>query len=541
VRANFNTYLFNPVFWHIWDALHNPNIRKIMVRGGSSASKTFSCCDALQLHQLEALRNVFALRKHRIHVETTIKKSFEVSNKRLLGLEGYFNNMDGEIRVATGAITMYSGMDDSEKVKGIESYDIVYMNELNQFEPGEWDEVNRRLRGRPNQKILADWNPIISTHWINSEILVDSEGWIDLPLDLPEYEAEGAFTKLTDKYSFKKINAAGDTLWINVTYRDNFWIVGHPGNTIPAIPGQVAYQDADPSKPITLKEGMFVAPDGNLYGFIDIHTLANFEKMKLKKPNDYRIYGMGQDGLIRTGGEAWKCYSEERHVRDLQLDINEIIHLSLDKNVVPYITVAAWQVIPLRDKGITEIRQVHEIPCRSPENTAFRAAIATGKWLDRIGYKGTLFVYGDFTATARSTEDDEGRSFFDKYIGTLEKMGFRVVSKVERPNPAVAMSIDFVNDVYDELIGEYRIVIDTLCSVSREDYALVKQDPKTGALLKELVEDPINKTPSGKPVKYQKYGHYSDQKRYFIIAILFALFLEYKKGSRTPRILSVPE
>lgn len=500
-----------------------------MVRGGSSAGKTYSICDALNLLQLQAVRNVFALRKHRIHVEGTIKQSFEASINRLKGLEHFYNAMDGEIRVETGARTLYSGMDDSEKVKGLESFSIILMNELNQFEANEYSEIERRLRGKPNLKIVADWNPILKTHWINKEILPESEGWIDLPLDLPEYEeAHGAFTKLTEGYAFKKINAAGDTLWINVTYRDNFWIVGHPANTVPAVAGAPCYRNADENEPVVLIEDMFVAPDGNLYGYYDTATIANFEKMKLKKPNDYRIYGMGHDGLMRTGGEAWRQYDEEIHVRDLVPDINEAIHITLDKNVVPYVTVAFWQVVG------NELRQIAEIDARSPDNTAFRAALRAGKYLDRIKYRGPIFIYGDPSAQARSTEDDDGRSFFDKFIGTIEKMNFRVINRVQRAAPAVALSIDFINDIYDGLIGNWKILIDTLCLVSREDYSMSKQG-KDGKIDKKPVKDPITLQ------SYQLYGHFSDAKRYFMISLLYDLYLEYKKSSRTPRIISVPE
>jgi phage terminase large subunit len=540
MKATFNAWLFNPVFWHIWDALNNPRIRRILVRGGSSAGKTSGICDSLNIHQLQAVTNVLALRKHRVHVETTIKQSFEGSVDRLRGLDRFYEKMDGEIRVATGARTFYAGMDDPEKVKGLESFDIVLANELNQFEPAEWHEINRRLRGRPNQKIIADWNPIIKTHWINTEILDESEGWIDLPLDLPELEAQyGAITGLCPGYAFKKINAAGDTLWINVTYRDNFWINGHPVNNVPAKPGRPIFRDSDHNKPVEHSSGMLVAPDGNLYGFVDKHTLAEFETMKKRRPNDYRIYGMGQDGLIRTGGEAWKRYQEEKHVRDLVPDLGEVIHLSVDNNLVPYVTVSFWQVIeipgPDNTIGINELRQIAEVASRPPENTSFRAALATDKKLRQMNFTGLLFVHGDPSGRAGSTIDDDGRSFFDKFIGTLERLGWKVINKVARSAPAVAMSIEFINDVYDELVDNWRIVVDTNCPVSREDYSLVKEDPKNGKLLKEKVEDKV----TGQ--RYEKYGHFSDAKRYFIINILEQVFNHYKNRTRPPRVMAVPE
>src|SRR4051812_14887625 len=102
MRATFNSYHFNPVFWHVLKYYRNPKIRYIYVRGGSSAGKTFSICDVINTDQLTRVRNVFALRKQRVHVETTIKKSYEESINRLeaLGMTGYYNKMDGEIRVA---------------------------------------------------------------------------------------------------------------------------------------------------------------------------------------------------------------------------------------------------------------------------------------------------------------------------------------------------------------------------------------------------------------------------------------------------------
>lgn len=520
VTAVFNAYLFNPVFWHIWDALHNPKIRKILVRGGSAGGKTAGLCDAINLNQLEEIRNCLAIRKHRVHVDTTIKESFEASVDRMEGLEGYFQRMEGELRVATGSLTTYAGMDDPEKVKGLEGYDLVLMNELNQFAVEEWNEVNRRLRGRPNQKILADWNPIIKTHWINEEILGEGEGWTDMPLSLPEYEIPvdqggvGAFTTLTEGYAFKRINAAGDTLWINVTYRDNFWIVGHPGLTH------------------ELGDGTRVAPDGRLYGFVDVHTLANFATMKLKRPNDYRIYGMGEDGLIRTGNELWTSFEEARDSRDLEREPDNLVWISADNNVMPYVTISIWQVVECDEW--TEIRQIAEVAAKPPHNKALKATLELDKVLQKIGYKGKIVVCGDPSGKARTTVDDNGRSFFDKIISTLERLGYPVINKVQKSPPQVLLSQDFINDIYDGLIEGWRIVIGTNCRTALEDYNVAKQGPD-GKLLKEYKTDPITLK------RYEVYGHFSDTKRYVVTTILQAIFATYKKSSRGARITSVSD
>lgn len=541
MRVTFNPFLFNPVFWHIWEALHDPRIRKILVRGGSSASKTFSFCDSINILQLESLVNVFALRKHRVHVDTTIKPSFESSINRLEGLQKYYDPKDGEIRVATGARTVYSGLDDPEKVKGLESFDFVYINELNQFFVDEWDEINRRLRGRPGQKILADWNPILNTHWINEEILNEAEGWTDLPLSLPDYDRDfGAFTALDPEHSFKRINAALDTIWINTTYRDNFWIIGHPANTAKAKAGQIAYKDGNDFKPVELRKGDPVSPDGNVYGFIDKHTLSNFEKMRLKKPNDYRIYGLGQDGIIKTGAEFWKQFDQEKHVKPTppkyqHINPEEPIHLSADKNLRPYVTSSLWQV----SQTELTISQVAEIKGEPPKNTAFKTAMSIADFLDRIEFKSVLFIYGDPSAQAGSTEDDEGRSFFDKYIGTLEARGYKVINRIQRSAPSIATSASFINDLYegDLLPEQWKIFIFDCCKTSIEDYSLVKEAPD-GSMVKDKVLDP---TDPDKKRKIEKYGHFSDAKRYFLVSLLFDLYTKYKQRKRTPRVMSVKE
>lgn len=533
MRATFNAYLFNPVFWYVRRYLADPRIRTILVRGGSSAGKTYSICDAFNIMQLSQVKNVFALRKHRVHVETTIKKSFETSIGRLEGLSHFYTCMDGEIRIGTGALTTYAGMDDSEKVKGLESYDIAYCNELNQFESGEWDELNRRMRGRPGQQLVADWNPILSTHWINKEIL-EPDDWTDLPTVLPEEEELfGAFTRL-DEHSFVRINAAGDTVWINVTYRDNFWIVGHPGNTEAGEPGALAYRDGSRSKPVTLEPGMFVATDGNLYGFEDKHTVANFEKMRLKKPNDYRIYGLGQDGLMRTGGEFWPSFDQDVHVRPLAYDPAYPLHVSVDNNRNPYITISIWQVVKM------QIRQIAEIPAKAPHNTASKAALLLDKWLTNTGTPFAINIYGDPSANTKTTEDDEGRSFFEKFIGTLDACKWKLINRVGRAAPGVALSGEFINDIYEgevDLLKPWKILINIACPTSVEDYSLVKKEPN-GSMSKEKVPDP---TDPEKKRKIEKYGHFSDAKRYFITTLLSDLYLKYKNRNRTPRAMSATE
>jgi hypothetical protein len=186
--------------------------------------------------------------------------------------------------------------------------------------------------------------------------------------------------------------------------------------------------------------------------------------------------------------------------------------------VNPYIAIQAWQVWP--EKKL--IRQIHELPCKHPANTASKAAVQVGKWLESIGYSDLVFIYGDPSANAKSTQDDEGRSFFDKFIGKLQEGHFKLINRVQKSAPEVSRSGEFVNEIYESNYHGWKIEINVNCRVSIEDYIMAKEDA-AGNLLKKRTTDSETK------VSFERYGHFSDDKRYFITTILSTEFNQFKQ------------
>jgi len=461
--------------------LRDPKIRYIYIEGGSSAGKTGEVCNALLIDQLGHCYSTMVFRRFHVHIKDSVYSSFKLAMNRLeLGKlykpqEDLFKSLVNDARVR------FRGLDDEENVKGIEDFNVVYNNEWNQFTENQWDQQRKRLRGRPNQKFICDWNPVSAKLWLYENWL-DKDEWIDLPLTVP---APTKYSSLNPDFAFKRINRKGDSVWMKVTYRDNFWVVGHPSG-----------------------KG----------GYVDVHTLEDFERDRINKPNLYRVYANGERGIMRTGGEFWKQFDEMKHVRPLKVE-QGALHISLDENVNPYVTVGVWQfasVIAGR-----EVRQVHEIPCRTPDNNAPKAAGQLIKWLSSIGYDDILFIYGDPSARRKSTVDENSSSFYDKFIEVLTKAGFKVVNRVAKSAPEVALSGAFINDIYEGLIPGYTIVIGDHCKISIDDYCTVQED-KDGTMLKVKEKDKQT------GVTYEPHGHYSDQKRYFIIKVLETEFNQYK-------------
>lgn len=479
----FNPRLFNPLHWHLMPLLRNPKIRFIFIEGGSSASKTAEICSSLLIDQLEHNYSSIVFRRFHVHIKDSVYNSFKLASRRIGFTDQKLWTFQQDLIRASGnkAVVRFKGLDDEENIKGIEDYDIVYNNEWSQFLETHWSQQRKRLRGRPNQKFICDWNPISSQLWIYKEWL-DLDEWIDLPLNMPGSPTQ--YNKLDPEHSFKRINKIGNAVWIKVTYRDNYWIVGHPTG-----------------------EG----------GFKDEETLRDFEWDRLHKPNLYRIYANGERGILRTGGEFWKQFDETKHVGPLKPEKDTTIHVSLDENVNPYVTIGIWQYISA-DK---QIRQVDELPCKSPDNNAPKAAKKLAEWLKRMEYKDVVFVYGDPSASRKSTVDENSSSFYDKFNEVLKKEGFKVVSRVAKSAPEVALSAAFINDIYENNLYDYSIMISDKCKVSIDDYATVKED-KDGRMLKPKVKDPESK------VTYEPVGHFSDQKRYFITRLLEQDFTRYK-------------
>jgi len=492
MQFQFHPYLFNPLYWILKWAIHQENIRYIKIYGGSSAAKTYTITQVLTYEAVTKGSSSMVLRKFGVDIEDSVYADFKEVGQLLKynEVETFIKRL---IRVDNGAIIRFRGLDESEKLKGLKGFRYLYYNELSLFDEADFDQGRKRLRGMKGQKIISDWNPIIQTHWIKTNI-IDKDTWTNVELTKEMIGAPTKYCMLDPEHSFVKINSTGNTLLIKTTYKDNYWVVGHPSG-----------------------KG----------GFHDKHVIADFESDKIKKPNDYRIYGLGEWGLIRTGSEFWKSFDESLHTRPLPPYQQGTIHVSLDNNVHPYVTVSIWQI----DAQKKIIQQIHELPCESPDNTAKKAAIKFVAWLNKVNCQDMVYIYGDPSANARSTVDDDGRSFFDKFRAHLKESGIKYIDRVQKSAPEVAMSGSFINDIY---AGEFdwTITINTSCRYSIDDYCMTKEDQE-GKVLKKREQD---KTAG---ISYEKYGHFTDAKRYFITTVLKSEFEAYKSRHKKRRMVEV--
>jgi len=472
LNISLNPKLFNNIYWHLEEAFDDLNIRYIWCYGGSSASKTYSVVQLIVKKMLSLSKeNTLVLRKFHVDIKDSIYSDF----KTIIGdwglTEYFLIQTDFILCKLTGSFVRFRGLDDSEKVKGITGFRRVILEEISQFDEQDLKQIKKRLRGRAGQQIIGIFNPISEEHWIKTNVF-DQEVLTEIPTE----DMEG-----------KWINENGNTVIMQTNYLYNVFIVGR------------------------WKDGKQVG------GFIDQHVIEDFEKDKLTDNAYYQVYGLGNWGKIRTGGEFWKDFDVNRHLTNIGYDPELPIFMSWDENVNPYLTCLLWQ-IPTIDKKKTAI-QIDEICLPDPKN---RRHHVCNEFMARYPLVKGLYVGGDRTSMKEDTAKEKGENFFTDILKYLH--GYRPTLRIQSSNPSVVQSAGFINSCFAGRV-DIPILINEKCRKSIYDYQYALED-SDGTLKKSHKTNKLTK------VTYEEFGHASDAMRYFMTVAFANDYNIYLRGAR---------
>ena len=461
----FEEEVFNEIYHELSEAWLNDLIRFIFIYGGSSSSKTYSICQRIVLYMLEGSNNnTYVFKLISAKIDETIFATFKKIILEDWDMSEYFIIQKHYIECKlTGSYTSFSGLDDADKVKGLEGYKKIFVDELDQVAFAAWKQLKKRLRGQKGQQIIAAFNPVSEMSYIKTEIF-DKETFTELESNAGD---------------LKQINEKGNTLLIRTNYKYNIWIVG----------------------------------DGKGGGFVDQHTIDDFEADRLTDINYYNIYALGHWGKLRTGGEFLKQFKTEKHVSNYPYEENLPIHITFDENVLPYLTCNVFQL----SNGF--LRQIDEIMLKDPLNTLKDTC---EEFMKRYGSnRQGLFVYGDATSKKQDTKLQKGQNFYLLIKGYLSKN--KPIFRVPKSNPSVIMSRNFTNDLLAGLIDGVEIGFDSKCRNSINDYQYCTEDEE-GKVNKKVIRDKI----TGQ--SYQAYGHCVDCLRYLLTAMFLDKYKRFMKG-----------
>lgn len=488
----------NPLGFYLMWLMQDKRIRNIILFGGSSSGKTYSMAQTILIFTIWEGTNTLVMRKVGASIRDTVYQDFKTAAEQL-GITGLFKFSDGNRTItclANEARIVFKGLDDAEKIKGLSSFKRVVLDEWSEFDEADYKQIRLRLRGMEGQQIICTFNPIKETHWIKRKVF-DTQKWHDIPMavELDGRMIPGELTKVKSikmneprvmmhKRTGEMIEHPSDTVVIQTTYLNNFWVVGSPDGT---------------------------------YGYYDDQCIATFEFDREHDPDYYNVYALGEWGVIRSGSEFFGSFNRGKHTGKVEYNPDLPVHICVDSNVLPYISITYWQVEI--DEERHSVRQIGETCAESPNNTVRKAAKLVAKRLHEIGVDKVI-LHGDASTRAANNIDDEKRSFHDLFIDTLQKEGIEVEDKVSSRNPSVPMSGEFINAILDNILPGLEIIIDEECDVSTEDYMSVQKDVN-GAILKTKVKNKITMQ------TYEEHGHLSDTFRYIIVDLLNEQFLAF--------------
>lgn len=495
--------LFSPNAFWLWRYTLDQSVRFIVLYGGSSSGKSFSVAQFFAILAYYEECSMLVMRKVGASIEKTIYADFKAAINGIDGLAECCRFKQNSIVFNNGGKIDFSGLDDPEKIKGISQYKRVFLDELSEYDESDFKQIRLRLRGMEGQQIVSAFNPISEEHWIKKHWF-DREQWHEIPMSLtvggemlpPELCAVKSVRMNSEKLILNPNTGeydrhAPDTIVIQSTYLNNFWVVG--------------------------------SPDGK-YGYYDYQAIANFENDRINDPDYYQVYALGEWGHIRTGAEFFPSFNRGVVCGKFPFNPELPIHISMDSNVLPYVTATFFQK-EYKPDDVQQVTQFDELPIESPNNSARKAAKVIAAKLREYHYDGKVYLHGDASGKAANTIDEQNRSFFDLVIDELEHEGFEVEDCIGNKNPSVATTGEFINAVWDGRVDKVTIRIDNDCTTSIDDYQAVQKD-ENGAIAKIKVTNPVTKQ------KYEAHGHVSDTLRYAVHDLLRAQYTEFSMGRK---------
>ena len=242
--------------------------------------------------------------------------------------------------------------------------------------------------------------------------------------------------------------------------------------------------------------------------------------------NLYRVYVLGEWGLISTGDAFYKNFSPAVHVKELRYDPALPLGMAWDFNTQPYCACLLFQI--KKEQFFPDSFEViDEITLKSPKNTI---SDTCNEFKKRYSPVAGLNIYGDASGMNNDTKHEKGFNCFS--VIEKELAEFKPVLRVPTKNPPVMMRGLFINNI----LGNPKhiiISIDKKCKNLINDLAYLKED-SDGTKSKTMTKDKET------GASYQKYGHCSDAMDYGLCYVFDSKFEDYQRGDAPARPLFGP-
>ena len=282
--------------------------------------------------------------------------------------------------------------------------------------------------------------------------------------------------------------------------------------TIPAI----KIDDSNPDDPRKIGEALWP----------EKHSLEKLRGMQRKTPRWFASLYQQDPKPVQVGGECYDDFKTEYTVTKCEYNPNEVLHVSFDFNVNPYMTACIAQITKT-DSGKYILKQIAELCLKSPKNTTRRVCQEICKLYKE--HKSGMFVYGDPSGMKEDTRGEQGHN--DYSIAMFELKQFKPQLRVFKKAPSVIMRIQFMNAIFRSDVADIEYFIDENCVKTIEDFMYVKKD-SDGTKFKQKGTDPSTGIVS------EKVGHTSDCIEYLITYSFYNQYMRFQSGGK-PLLIKV--
>ncbi len=168
--------------------MSDPDIRYILLSGGSRSGKTFIACYSIIVRALKAAGSRHAiLRFHFRDVKNAVGRDTMPKVLKLIGTPYTLDKTDWFFTLPNGSEIWLGGLDDDERVEKIlgMEYSTIYYNEASQISYHAYTTAQTRLAQKTClvNRAYVDCNPPTKSHWLHKLFLehIDPETRVAVP------------------------------------------------------------------------------------------------------------------------------------------------------------------------------------------------------------------------------------------------------------------------------------------------------------------------------------------------------------------------
>ena len=250
--------------------------------------------------------------------------------------------------------------------------------------------------------------------------------------------------------------------------------------------------------------------------YCDEEYIAELLDLAETDENYYRIYCLGEWGVIKTGQEFFHLFQRNVHVKPNAYDPDKWVVIARDFNNLPYMTALLCQVEGRKIRVFGE--ECNAPPLNTIEDSVDRIA-------DRIPESGAVIETGDPSGKAKVARKTrkEAKNYYEQVKSSWQQHGVAVYDRVPRSAPSLASRKMAWGKVLNGW-GGFELVIDPSCKNVIKDFESLQQDVTGGWVKKKVKNKDTGAT-------YEEGGHCADALTYLLFAHFPFLFKKKNSSS----------